>query len=862
MLVRKTGGWPALIGLVAASSDGRSPIALRALVQDLSGAHGEMYEFLADEILSHLDPPFISFLTKSSILEELSLGACIALTNSDAREIRGWIETGESMSLIRRHEGAQDPRLAPLVRDFMHARLHTLVDEGEVRAMHLGLADHFAGTDWWTSANHYLQAGESERALAVLEGALSSILAEGRYARAEDLLSRVPGSPTIRRIIRSRRLLQVGATTDAVAEAQSAVQAAEAQGPDYVRLALQNTATLALSAQRYRLARDAIERLAGLAPAPDSVDPGLIEGYLQLMKASTTGNLPQMSHTLEALLKVQRTRGQSHYAAITSLNLAQALVWLDRQGEALDLAREASRLLRVSSQGYEGVSASLVSALAHAINGDWPTSELAMREALTMSHPEGRLEAILEAATVAAWFGPLGLARDILALTTRQGLSPEWAPHWRVVDLWLEDEDAAARHLLASLVGPPHQSSEVGAAFRWELARARAALRVGERDAFAAALTEAERIATLQASPVQLRLASLLRAIANGPGAVCSILSNFDRAHYPLVSVFAGELAQMIPDLPNEIGDTLRGAAAASPQRWLEPLRSLVDSSRVKGAALGAEILVEIGSPDDIGRLRAFDRRSRRMGRSTADDLSRRLAPKVTIDDLGLMSLAVQDQVIEGHELRRKVLGLIGFLASRPRGSATPDQVVDVLWPDQDPVSAMNSLHQTIYYLRRVIEPDYRAGKSVEYIHFSTELIRLDPDLVSCRSWLFRRLVASRPTSQRDVEHILDVYSGKFALDFAYEDWAASYRDHLHAAYLAIVQEAVAGTQFGGDLRWRLWVGQRAISVDPDADVIEAEVVRLYRTLGASAAAAEQYAHYSSVLRDQLGVEPPPLEDL
>jgi DNA-binding SARP family transcriptional activator len=48
--------------------------------------------------------------------------------------------------------------------------------------------------------------------------------------------------------------------------------------------------------------------------------------------------------------------------------------------------------------------------------------------------------------------------------------------------------------------------------------------------------------------------------------------------------------------------------------------------------------------------------------------------------------------------------------------------------------------------------------------------------------------------------------------------------------------------------------------VDPGADAIEAMLVRLYRRSGAHAAAAEQYAHYSSVLRDQLGVEPPAIE--
>jgi DNA-binding SARP family transcriptional activator len=39
--------------------------------------------------------------------------------------------------------------------------------------------------------------------------------------------------------------------------------------------------------------------------------------------------------------------------------------------------------------------------------------------------------------------------------------------------------------------------------------------------------------------------------------------------------------------------------------------------------------------------------------------------------------------------------------------AAARDQVVDVLWTDQDPAAASNSLNQTVYFLRRVFEPSY-----------------------------------------------------------------------------------------------------------------------------------------------------------
>jgi len=57
-------------------------------------------------------------------------------------------------------------------------------------------------------------------------------------------------------------------------------------------------------------------------------------------------------------------------------------------------------------------------------------------------------------------------------------------------------------------------------------------------------------------------------------------------------------------------------------------------------------------------------------------------------------------------------------------------------------------------------------------------------------------------------------------------------------------------------------IARRAVEIDPDADGIEVSLLRLYRLTGAHAAAAEQYGHYATMMRDQLGIEPPPLDSL
>jgi DNA-binding SARP family transcriptional activator len=233
------------------------------------------------------------------------------------------------------------------------------------------------------------------------------------------------------------------------------------------------------------------------------------------------------------------------------------------------------------------------------------------------------------------------------------------------------------------------------------------------------------------------------------------------------------------------------------------------------------------------------------------------------VDDLGRVHVAIGSRVIEGSNMRRKVLALLCFLLSRNRFASTREEVVDALWPDLDPQAALNSLNQTVYFLRRVFEPDYLEDISPGYVGQDGEMIWLDRELIDGRSRRcadLAREASGVPTPEQALALAAE-YRGRFALDFAYEDWAAAFRDGLHAAYLRVVEHAIRSDLDGGHFARGTFLAERALEVDPDSEEIQAALVRLYRHSGAHAAAAEQYEHYSATMRS-LGVEPPPLADV
>jgi two-component SAPR family response regulator len=112
-----------------------------------------------------------------------------------------------------------------------------------------------------------------------------------------------------------------------------------------------------------------------------------------------------------------------------------------------------------------------------------------------------------------------------------------------------------------------------------------------------------------------------------------------------------------------------------------------------------------------------------------------------------------------------------------------------------------------------------------------------------------------------DALALLSLYEAPFALDFAYEEWAARYRDPLHASVLRIVEHALRDGAETREFRAAVALAERALLIEPDADEIQLALIDLYRMTGAHTAAAEQYERYATALR-VLGVEPPPFADV
>jgi DNA-binding SARP family transcriptional activator len=585
-----------------------------------------------------------------------------------------------------------------------------------------------------------------------------------------------------------------------------------------------------------------------------------------LYAAFSDGDVEACNQTMRRLMRDQVERGENHYAGISALNLAVGLVAQARGDEASTVADEARALLEGDGPRPEAASARAIRAFALALSGNFAAAEQELGEALAVDHDLTRTEVQIEGARLNLWFGSVERA-EILLRAAQAGsrasrlLEADWQVTAAELALARGDLKGSAA-LLARTARGPFGSHAQGSRIR--ALKARLALQADSPDA-AMLAREALDHARRQHAHLWVAYCEVLLALAERNAGLGTSSAGV-RPLAPSLDMLADQIAGRLGHLGSGDTEMIMEASARMPGRWLPLLRTQVEGEDRDAALAAARLLNQVGEQQDVIRLRRFVARLKvgRTDKELGRELARRLANRVMLSDLGRTSIQVGDVVIAGSSVRRKVLALLLFLVSRPGFAATRDQVLDALWPDQSPEEAVNSLNQTAYFLRRTFEADYAEATSPGYLNYASDLLWLDPRLVTSRAARCRQLVDQAASSLDPdiVDALCDLYTGPFALEFSYEEWSATFRDSLHAGYLETIERAVLEEINAGRYSRASALARRALDVEPTSEPLQRLLVRVTHRVGAFAAAAERYEIYAEMVRSELGVEPPSIERL
>jgi DNA-binding SARP family transcriptional activator len=204
---------------------------------------------------------------------------------------------------------------------------------------------------------------------------------------------------------------------------------------------------------------------------------------------------------------------------------------------------------------------------------------------------------------------------------------------------------------------------------------------------------------------------------------------------------------------------------------------------------------------------------------------------------------------------------LLGYLLARVENPPSREQVVEAIWPDAAPEDALNNLNQTVYQLRRVIDPSYRDGESPPYLVATADTVALDPALVTTDLQDFRLLARTFERGEAaDVRalgnDLVDLVDGEFLAELVYEDWATSFRMAVHAEVRQVLMRFTEDPWVAAYPDLALRASTKLADLDPYDEKAQLGIALSLRSMGRGEAARIAVRRFLTRFHEDLGETP------
>ena len=231
----------------------------------------------------------------------------------------------------------------------------------------------------------------------------------------------------------------------------------------------------------------------------------------------------------------------------------------------------------------------------------------------------------------------------------------------------------------------------------------------------------------------------------------------------------------------------------------------------------------------------------------------------VRIRLFGSFAVAGESELPAGAWRLRKAKSLVKLLALSPGRRLHREQVMELLWPERDPVAAANNLHQALYVARRALAAAGADASTV--LPLREDMLVLAPDGgVEVDVDVFETAVARARETGALVDHLgaLRCYHGELLPEDRFEPWAASRREAVGEAYRRLLVDVAALHDRAGDVPAATDALQQALLVDPLHEPAHRALMRLYVGGGRRQQALAQYQQLREALDRELAAAPDP----
>ena len=209
----------------------------------------------------------------------------------------------------------------------------------------------------------------------------------------------------------------------------------------------------------------------------------------------------------------------------------------------------------------------------------------------------------------------------------------------------------------------------------------------------------------------------------------------------------------------------------------------------------------------------------------------------------------------------RKARTIVKLLALTDDQRLHRDVLLNALWPDRDPVSAMNNLHQALHVARRVLAGD---EPSNGWLELRDDVVVLFADgLVEVDVRRFQELTALARASGdlADLRAAAVAYTGDLLPEDRFEDWAVRPREELREGFCDLLvdfADAADAAGVAGHEAEAFEALQRALATDPVHERGVRSLMRWHAEAGRRSEALARYEQLRGDLLARYGTDPDP----
>jgi DNA-binding SARP family transcriptional activator len=210
----------------------------------------------------------------------------------------------------------------------------------------------------------------------------------------------------------------------------------------------------------------------------------------------------------------------------------------------------------------------------------------------------------------------------------------------------------------------------------------------------------------------------------------------------------------------------------------------------------------------------------------------------------------------------RKALAILKYLVTHRQSPIPKDVLMNIFWPDADPVSARNRLNVAMHGLRR----EFRSITDVPIVLFEGDGYLINP---AAELWVdteeferhFKSANQLEATGQNsaaveEFEVATSLYSDDFLIEDLYEEWPIIIRERLRIEYLEILDHLSRIYFDQGQYTVCISLCSRILERDNCREDAHCRLMRCYSRLGQPYLALRQYQICVDALRSELDVDP------